>query len=72
MDFTVCLYVLFVCILSLFHTPYLPTFSRIEGGDDPLLRIVGRGGGRGGHRVRQYFCIILYFMKDFEECVIGV
>ena len=43
---------------------YLPTFSRVVGGDDPALRIVVGVIGSDNH-----FRIILYFSKDFEERV---
>ena len=46
---------------------YLPTFSRVVGGDDLPLRIVVGVIGSDNN-----FCIILYFLKDFEERVTGI
>ena len=45
-------------------SPYLPTFSRVVGGNDLRLRIVVGVIGSDNS-----FCIILFFSKDFEECV---
>ena len=44
---------------------YLPTFYMVVGGHDPPLRIVVASGIGSDNN----FCIILYFLKDFEEYV---